>query len=87
MILLKKKEDSASGLSDVPLSQPATVEVNSENQKITLKATWLPVSMWNYIIIMILLLIFVVGSYWGKQLFNQSKWSNSSNSPYPKYEE
>ncbi len=83
----KRAQDSASGLSAVPVPQPTEIEMNPENQTITLKATWLPVSMWNYFIVMILLAVFVGLSYWGKYAFDKSKWSNSSNSPYPKYEE
>lgn len=77
----KISADSAAGVNQapVPLSEPTT---DNSEKTIYLKATWLPVSLWNYIIIMILMVIFIAASYWGKSAFDRSKWSNSSNSPY-----
>ena len=85
---VKKKQDSINGLSNLPLNtEPTVAEINPENQNISLKATWLPVSLWNYGIIMAAMAVFVALSYWGKYAFEKSKWSNSSNSPYPESEE
>ena len=53
------------------------------NNSVTIKATWLPVSFWNFAIILITMIIFFSIIYWGRYLFNVSKWKNSSNSPYP----
>lgn len=82
-VKIKREQDSAAGLMPVPIDTSVPADLNQGNQSISLKATWLPVSLWNYIIVMILMLVFVVGSYWGKSVFDRSKWSNSSNSPYP----
>lgn len=61
---------------------PAAVEINPENQSINVKATWLPVSLWNFGIIISVMALFVALSYWGKYLFDKSKWSDSTNSPF-----
>ncbi|KQS93570.1 DUF4178 domain-containing protein [Chryseobacterium sp. Leaf394] len=53
------------------------------NNSVTVKAIWLPVSFWNFIIIIITMIIIFSIIYWGRYLFNVSKWKNSSNSPYP----
>ncbi|MCS3867999.1 hypothetical protein J3D55_000915 [Chryseobacterium ginsenosidimutans] len=58
--------------------------VNSDtNPTVKIKAEWLPVSFWNFAIVIILLIIFVGACYLGKRIFESSKWLNSSNSPYP----
>lgn len=54
-----------------------------ENKSVKIKAEWLPVSFWNFGIIMVLLTAFVAVCYFGRKIFEQSKWNNSSNSPYP----
>ncbi|HCM35360.1 DUF4178 domain-containing protein [Chryseobacterium sp.] len=57
---------------------------NSEqNANVKIKATWLPVSFWNFGIVLFCLLLFVGLSYLARRIFEGSKWSNSSNSPYP----
>ena len=46
---VKKKQDSINGLSNLPLNtEPTVAEINPENQNISLKATWLPVSPVSY---------------------------------------
>lgn len=62
---------------------PTTAEPATGTNSVDIKATWLPVSFWNFIFILSLILIFSIGLYWGRYLFNVSKWRNSSNSPYP----
>lgn len=58
--------------------------VNSDtNPTVKIKAEWLPVSFWNFAIVIILLIVFVGACYLGRRIFESSKWLNSSNSPYP----
>ncbi|KQT22847.1 hypothetical protein ASG22_13940 [Chryseobacterium sp. Leaf405] len=58
--------------------------VNSDtNPTVKIKAEWLPVSFWNFAIVLVLLIIFVGACYFGRKIFESSKWMNSSNSPYP----
>ncbi|GAA5093642.1 hypothetical protein GCM10023210_24520 [Chryseobacterium ginsengisoli] len=58
--------------------------VNSDtNPTVKIKAEWLPVSFWNFAIVIILLIVFVGACYLGRKIFESSKWLNSSNSPYP----
>jgi hypothetical protein len=82
---IKRDQDSILGVSDpqVRIEEPVFVEVNPDNQSIHLTTTWLPVSLWNYGIIIALMAVFTGISYWGKYAFEKSKWSNSNNSPYP----
>jgi hypothetical protein len=54
-----------------------------QNAAIKLKATWLPVSFWNFGIVLSFLALFTGLTYLIKRIFEGSKWSNSSNSPYP----
>ncbi|SDI52450.1 protein of unknown function [Chryseobacterium jejuense] len=57
--------------------------VNFEkNPAVNITATWLPVSFWNFGIVLVCLILFTVLSYWMKRTFESGKWSNSSNSPY-----
>lgn len=55
----------------------------SEANSVDIIATWLPVSFWNFTIILFLMIAFFILCYIGKYYFNVSKWENSSNSPYP----
>ncbi|RXM51894.1 DUF4178 domain-containing protein [Chryseobacterium sp. CH25] len=57
-------------------------ESYDKNPAVNIKATWLPVSFWNFGIVLVCLIIFVVGSHWMKRTFEYGKWNNSSNSPY-----
>lgn len=53
-----------------------------DSSSFRVKAIWLPVSFWNFGIVLLIMIIFFIACYWGRYLFNVSKWSNSSNSPY-----
>ncbi|MDF2552149.1 MAG: hypothetical protein K0R77_1424 [Chryseobacterium sp.] len=66
-----------------PVAQTPNLSRVSDESSIDIKATWLPVSFWNFGIIIALMVIFFVICYVGKYYFNVSKWKNSSNSPYP----
>ncbi|MCJ8152428.1 DUF4178 domain-containing protein [Chryseobacterium sp. SSA4.19] len=66
-----------------PVTSVSTDSSAPENKSVKIKAEWLPVSFWNFGIIMFLLAGFVAACYFGKKIFEQSKWNNSSNSPYP----
>lgn len=54
----------------------------AKNPSVSITATWLPVSFWNFGIVLICLIVFAVLSFWMKRIFESGKWSNSSNSPY-----
>ncbi|WBV55684.1 DUF4178 domain-containing protein [Chryseobacterium daecheongense] len=64
------------------LSEASRNIENRDNSSVDIKATWLPVSFWNFGIVLTLMIIFFIICYWGRHLFNVSKWSDSSNSPY-----
>lgn len=53
-----------------------------KNLSVNIKATWLPVSFWNFGIVIFIMALFTVASYIAKRIFEGSKWYNSSNSPY-----
>lgn len=52
------------------------------NPAVNITATWLPVSFWNFGIVLVCLIIFAVVIHWMKRIFESGKWNNSSNSPY-----
>ncbi|KAA2221076.1 DUF4178 domain-containing protein [Chryseobacterium sediminis] len=54
----------------------------SSNTYVQLKATWLPVSFWNFGFIIFIMVALFVAMWIGKYFFNVNKWKNSSNSPY-----
>ncbi|WP_292009593.1 DUF4178 domain-containing protein [Chryseobacterium sp.] len=56
--------------------------LNDSNPSVKIKATWLPVSFWNFGIILFCIVILVIAFYIGKRFFEVSKWANSSNSSY-----
>ncbi|WP_246008756.1 DUF4178 domain-containing protein [Chryseobacterium lactis] len=58
-------------------------EKYEEHTTVSIKATWLPVSFWNFGIVLVCLIVFTVLSYIARRIFETSKWKNSSNSPYP----
>ncbi|MFC3160498.1 protein of unknown function [Chryseobacterium arachidis] len=73
---------------DSILSNAIPTEYNYEmkpdnNPTVKIKAEWLPVSFWNFTIVLIILIIFVGACYLGRKIFETNKWANSSNSPYP----
>jgi hypothetical protein len=76
-----KNLDSLLNINAEPL--PAVAEPVTSSNYVDIKATWLPVSFWNFGIILVLMIVFFIGCYWGRHLFNVAKWKNSSNSPYP----
>lgn len=53
-----------------------------KNPAVNIRATWLPVSFWNFGIVLFCILLFAGISYWLQRIFETNKWSNSSNSPY-----
>ncbi|WP_422694597.1 DUF4178 domain-containing protein [Chryseobacterium sp. Mn2064] len=53
-----------------------------QNSSVKIKAIWLPVSFWNFAIVLICLVLFAGLSYLAKSIFETNKWKNSSNSPY-----
>ncbi|MCW3162047.1 DUF4178 domain-containing protein [Chryseobacterium oryctis] len=55
---------------------------DSYNKYVKIKATWLPVSFWNFGIILFLMVVTFIAIYAGRYYFNVNKWKNSSNSPY-----
>jgi hypothetical protein len=70
-------------LSVNPIAQTPNLNTTSDESSINIKATWLPVSFWNFWVIIILMAVFFVLCYVARYYFNVSKWRNSSNSPYP----
>jgi hypothetical protein len=64
------------------LSEASQNIITKDESSVDIKATWLPVSFWNFGIVLVLMVIFFVLCYWGRHLFNVSKWKDSSNSPY-----
>jgi len=69
--------------TNFPAARTKTAEPVTDANSIEIKATWLPVSFWNFGFILILMIVFFMICYWGRYFFNVSKWKNSSNSPYP----
>lgn len=59
-----------------------TTDPISNNTYVQLKATWLPVSFWNFGFILFLMIALFVAMWIGKHFFNVNKWKNSSNTPY-----
>lgn len=59
-----------------------TTDPISSNTYVQLKATWLPVSFWNFGFILFIMAALFVAMWIGKHFFNVNKWKNSSNSPY-----
>lgn len=76
-----KNLDSLLTINPVVQSSPANT---ADESSIDVNATWFPVSFWNFGIILSIMVVFFIVCYWGRHLFNVSKWNNSSNSPYPK---
>jgi len=66
-----------------PIAHTPNLNITSDESSIDIKAAWLPVSFWNFTIILFLMIAFFILCYIGKYYFNVSKWKNSSNSPYP----
>ncbi|MDW9380747.1 DUF4178 domain-containing protein [Chryseobacterium sp. JV558] len=60
-----------------------TTDPISSNTYVQLKATWLPVSFWNFGFIIFIMVALFLAMWIGKHFFNVNKWKNSSNTPYP----
>lgn len=71
---LLNQNNKISTVKQEPISVSNSVEVT---------ATWQPVSFWNFIFVLIAMIVFFIGCLAGRYFFNVSKWKNSSNSPYP----
>lgn len=78
--LLKKLTDSAK-VSD------KIIDYDTTNPTVEIKAFWKPISLWNFGISIITMAILIALAFWGRYLFEKSKWSDSSNTPYPESEE
>ncbi|WP_426476982.1 DUF4178 domain-containing protein [Chryseobacterium sp. CBSDS_008] len=59
-----------------------TTDPISSNTYVELKATWLPVSFWNFGFILFIMIALFVAMWIGRHFFNVNKWKNSSNTPY-----
>lgn len=59
------------------------IDNDTSNPAVDIVASWKPVTMWNYFIILIIMVVIIVLSFWGEHAFEKEKWSNSANSPYP----
>lgn len=70
-----------------PNSSLPIVDVDTTNPTVDITANWKPVTMWNYFIILIIMVVIIVLSFWGEHAFEKQKWSNSANTPYPETED
>lgn len=66
-----------------PNFTPPIIDNDTSNPAVDIVASWKPVTMWNYFIILIIMVVIIVLSFWGEHAFEKEKWSNSANSPYP----
>lgn len=62
--------------------QRLTTDIIESNNEVKLKATWLPVSFWNFGVILFIMIILFIAMLMGRHAFNVKKWKNSSNTPY-----
>ena len=78
------KEDSANiSKQEIVSGQDTTQALDSNSAtNISIKVEWLPTSLWNFFIVMIILIVIGGAMYFGRHYFNVAKWNNSSNSPY-----
>ena len=60
-------------------------DTDSANPNFAIQAFWKPVSFWNYFIILGIMAVLVGLNYWGKYLFDKTKWDNSNYSPFNDY--
>lgn len=68
-----------------PNFSPTLQDNDTLNPAFNLQASWRPVSFWNYLIILGIMLVLVLLNYWGQYIFDKEKWKNSNNSPYTEY--
>ena len=66
-----------------PNFTPPIIDNDTTNPAVDIVASWKPVTMWNYFIILVIMIVLVALSFWGEYAFEKEKWSNSANSPYP----
>ncbi len=59
-----------------------TTDIIASNNDIKIKATWLPVSFWNFGFILFIMIALFIAMWIGRYFFNVNKWKNSSNTPY-----
>ncbi len=59
------------------------IDTTPNNPSVDIKATWKPVTFWNLGILLVSMAVLAALASWWKYSFEHSKWSNSSNSPYP----
>jgi hypothetical protein len=59
------------------------VDNDTTNPTVDIVATWKPVTLWNYFIILAIMILFIILCFWGEYVFEKEKWSNSANTPYP----
>ncbi|WP_160139485.1 DUF4178 domain-containing protein [Chryseobacterium sp. c4a] len=82
---IKSEEKLDSMLINMPQEYGYSQGNYDKNPSVNIKATWLPVSFWNFGIVLACLLLFAGISYWMGRVFEVNKWNNSSNSPYSNY--
>ncbi len=70
-----------------PNFSPPIVDDYTTNPTVDIVANWKPVTMWNYFIILIIMVVLIVLSFWGEHAYEKEKWSNSANTPYPDSDE
>lgn len=58
---------------------------DSSNPNFDIQAFWKPVSFWNYFIILGIMAVITCLNYWGKSVFDKSKWAESNCSPFNEY--
>lgn len=58
---------------------------DSSNPNFDIQAFWKPVSFWNYFIILGIMAVITCLNYWGKSVFDKSKWAESNYSPFNEY--
>lgn len=66
-----------------PSFSPTIIDYDTNNPAVDIVAKWKPVSLWNYFIILMVMVVLVVLCFWGERAFEKEKWSNSANTPYP----
>lgn len=69
-------------LLNANVPQGSVASTASENKSVKIKAEWLPVSFRNFVFVLLFIVAFVAALYFGRKVFERSKWFNSSNSPY-----
>jgi hypothetical protein len=63
-------------LLNANVSSGTSSSISTENKSVRIKAEWLPVSFWNFGIVLILIITFIVFCFFGRRMFEGSKWFN-----------